>query len=163
MMNDEEWIIAVILRHIMKSIREADTSTIHYSLFTIHYSFPIGEGIKNTHPLTKIRGGIRNVFHGSTLVTAGWLSLIDALTGAPGLPFPANGSEVVSSKGNCGASHQPALLCAFPKGCMSSSQPVTPPNLAHPQTKVKKKFSKHPGIKKSSHHPVGASIALFKC
>ena len=67
MMNDEECIIAVSLRHIMKSIREADTSTIHYSLFTIHYSFPIGEGIKNTHPLTKSGVGYK-VFHGSTLV-----------------------------------------------------------------------------------------------
>ena len=29
-----------------------------------------GEGIKNTHPLNEIRGGIRQVFHGSTLVAA---------------------------------------------------------------------------------------------
>ncbi len=35
-------------------------------------------------------------FHGSTLVAAKLLPLIDAVTGAPDGPFPTRGSEVVS-------------------------------------------------------------------
>ena len=50
---------------------------------------------EKSHPLNKIRGGIQKY---STVPP--WLrqmpSLIDALTGAPGGPFPTFGSEVVS-------------------------------------------------------------------
>ena len=54
-----------------------------------------GDQNKKTHPL-KDQGWDTKVFHGSTLVTAVRPSLIDALTGAPVQPFPADGSEVVS-------------------------------------------------------------------
>ena len=69
----------------------------HNSSFLIfHSSFPsCGEGIKNTHPLKRIRGGIQMY---STVPP--WLrqkpSLIGALTGAPVRAFLPCGSEVVS-------------------------------------------------------------------
>ena len=54
----------------------------------------LGERYKNTHPLNKTGVGYK-VFHGSTLVAPQAGPLIDAVTGAPGGPFPACGSEVV--------------------------------------------------------------------
>jgi hypothetical protein len=66
-------------------------------IFFAHFvsSFSMGEGIKNTHPPIKIRGGIQKY---STVPP--WLRiaspLIVALTGEPGMAFPPYGSEVVS-------------------------------------------------------------------
>ena len=85
----------------------------------------MGKGIKNTHPL-KDQGWDTKVFHGSTLVTAVRPSLIDALTGAPVQPFPADSSEVVSLPAGvrkpCTKWHP---LWESYRGRMSSSQPFT--------------------------------------
>ena len=53
------------------SIRVADTATIHYSLFIIHFSLPspLGWVKKESHPLKK-QGWDTKVFHGSTLVAS---------------------------------------------------------------------------------------------
>ena len=94
-MNDEEWIITVCLRRIFQSIREADSSTIHYSLFIIHDSLPSHwDGYKKSpHPN---ESGVGYKMH-STVPP--WLRhrppLIDAVTGAPDRPFPTGSSEVV--------------------------------------------------------------------
>ena len=82
------------IRSLNLIIRGADTLTLHFAFCILHFP-DTGEGIKNTHPLTK-QGWDTNVFHGSTLVTAIRPSLIDALTGAPGGAFLPHGSEVVS-------------------------------------------------------------------
>ena len=87
----------VCLRHDFKSIREADTTTIHYSLFTIHYSFPsCGERYKKYPPPERSGVGYKSIprFHPGCFQQK---PLIGALTGAPVRAFLPCGSEVVSS------------------------------------------------------------------
>ena len=100
-MNDEKSRIEVCLRHIFQIIREADTSTIHYSLFTFHYP-PAGMGIKNPHPWRNqgwdtSRSHIPRFHPGYGRRP----SLIDALTGAPGAEFPHTRlrSGIISGRG----------------------------------------------------------------
>ncbi|MBR2309113.1 MAG: hypothetical protein IKA47_01080 [Oscillospiraceae bacterium] len=54
----------------------------------------------------------------------------NALTGAPGLPFPANGSKAVRLGQGYRALHRPALLWVSYRKRVSFSQPFTRQNIA---------------------------------
>jgi hypothetical protein len=86
-------------------------------------SLLIGRRYKNTHPL-KIRGGIQSIPRFHPGYSAG-LSLIGALTGAPGLPFPTNSSEVVSIPAEFAEPlHLMGSSLGILRGGMSSSKPL---------------------------------------
>ena len=101
----------------------------------------MGQVNKKTHPLKKQGWDTKSLY--STVPP--WLlcktkPLIDALTGAPGGPFPVRGSEVVSARpGNRSLSAPWASSLRIFSGDMSSSLPLINEKIAHFLRKVKGK------------------------
>ena len=94
----------------------------------------LGEGIKNSHPLTKQGWDTKY----STVPP--WLrrapSLIDALTGAPGRPFPTCGSEVVSSPAGLQSLFTNRLLSEHLSGAACLRHGLYGENIAQTREKV---------------------------
>ena len=94
----------------------------------------IGEGIKNSHPLTKQGWDTKY----STVPP--WLrlapSLIDAITGAPGRLFPTCGSEVVSSPAGLQSLFTNRLLSEHLSGAACLRRSLYGENIAQTRPKV---------------------------
>ena len=109
----------------------------------------LGEGIKNSHPLTKQGWDTKY----STVPP--WLrrkpSLIDALTGAPGRPFPTCGSEVVSSPAGLQSLFTNRLLSEHLSGAACLRRSLYGENLAHLREKVNPCGGKMPVFSRKFH------------